>query len=602
MAIIDEIKQKIDIVEVIGQYAKLTKSGRTLRAPCPFHSEKKPSFFVYPDQQTWHCFGACNTGGDVFSFIMKKEGLDFGDALRLLAEKAGVTLPSRINAEAEESNRDKLSQINLTAAQFYSNLLISPPAGEKARDYLKNRGVNDTSLASFQLGYSLPGWESLKQYLIGKGFVEDDIVEAGLIIRADETGKTHDRFRDHLMFPIMDDRGRITGFGARVLDPNSSGPKYINSPQTRIFDKSGTLYGFHLAKSAIRQKNLAVLVEGYMDVIIAHQYGFSNVVAPMGVAITEKQIAQLKKLTHNLALALDPDTAGEEAAMRCVEYENSLDAELKVISLPGGKDPDEVIKENSRAWQDLVEKAIPVIEYTIKVITARLDLKTIQGKSEAVNKILPIIAQVKAGTRQYQYLTRLAIAINIDEKKLEAALGRYRIDRRARESKTQALQKATRTIRSNVLEEYLLAIFLRHPEIRAMSEKILPEYFENSENRDIFDKWLKSEGIFNKESLDPAVQEHFELLISRNLPDDEIEKRCSDCIIRLREKFLRSLTAKQGEVLAQEAEIGDQSTVLSKLEEIGTRSHEELKEIFETGVGYKADMISDSKNKRNRES
>jgi DNA primase len=603
MAVIDEIKQKIDIVEVIGQYVKLTKSGRTLRAPCPFHSEKKPSFFVYPDQQTWHCFGACNTGGDVFSFIMKKEGVDFSDALRLLAEKTGVAIPSRLNTAAEDSNREKLFQINLSAAQYYSNLLLSLPAAEKARNYLKSRGLNDSSLANFQLGYSLPGWESLKQYLIGKGFIESEIIEAGLIIRADETGKTHDRFRDHIMFPIMDDRGRITGFGARVLDPNSSGPKYTNSPQTRIFDKSGSLYGFHLAKSNIRQQNLAVLVEGYMDVIIAHQYGFSNVVAPMGVAITEKQISQLKKLTHSLALALDPDTAGEEAAMRCVEYENSLDAELRVISLPGGKDPDEVIKEDPQNWKTQVEKSIPVIEYTIRVITARLDLKSIQGKTEAVNKILPIIAQVKAGTRQYQYLTKLALAINIDEKKLEAALGRFRVDRRAYESKTQAIQKATRTIRSNAIEEYILAILLRHPEIREMSGSILPEYFENSENRDIFEKWLKSEGVtFDKESLDPALQEHFESLISRTLPDDGIEKKCSDCVIRLREKFLRNLMTKQAEELALEAETGDSSSVLSKLAEIGTRNNEELKEIFETGVGYKADMISESKNKHNKES
>ena len=189
-------------------------------------------------------------------------------------------------------------------------------------------------MANFQLGYSLTGWESLKQYLMGKDFTENELIDAGLLIRTEETGKTHDRFRDHIMFPIMDERGRVTGFGARVLDPDFEGPKYINSPQTRIFDKSGSLYGIHLAKAAIRQKDLAVLVEGYMDVIVAHQYGFNNVIAPMGVAITEKQINQIKKLTRNIALALDPDTAGEEAAMRCVEYENSLDAEVRVITFP----------------------------------------------------------------------------------------------------------------------------------------------------------------------------------------------------------------------------------------------------------------------------
>ena len=339
MSVIDEIKQKVDIVEVVGQYVQLNKSGRTFRAPCPFHSEKKPSFFVYPEQQTWHCFGACNTGGDVFSFIMKKEGLDFGDAIRLLAEKTGVVLPSRANFEAEDRARDKILQINQTAAQYFHNLLLSSQAAENARQYLNRRGLNDKSISDFQLGYSLPNWESLKQYFLEKGFEENQLFEAGLIIKSPETGKSHDRFRNHLMFPIMDERGRVTGFGARVLDPASEGPKYINSPQTRVFDKSGSLFGIHLARSAIREKNLAVMVEGYMDVIIAHQFGFNNVIAPMGVAITERQINQIKKLTRNIALALDPDAAGEEAAMRCISYENSLDAEVKVITLPVGKDP-----------------------------------------------------------------------------------------------------------------------------------------------------------------------------------------------------------------------------------------------------------------------
>src|ERR1035437_3845666 len=270
MGVIDDVKQKIDILEVIGQYVQLTKSGRTFRAPCPFHSEKKPSFFVYPEQQSWHCFGACHTGGDVFSFIMKEEGLDFGDALRALAEKTGVAIPSQAKSEAEDKARDIIFQINQAASQYFHNLLLNSPAAAKARQYLESRGVNEKSISDFQFGYSLPSWEALKLYLTEKGFGEADLINAGLLIRTEESGKTHDRFRDHIIFPIMDDRGRATGFGARVLD--NSSPKYVNSPQTRIFDKSGSLYGIHLSRSFIREQNLAVLVEGYMDVIIAHQY------------------------------------------------------------------------------------------------------------------------------------------------------------------------------------------------------------------------------------------------------------------------------------------------------------------------------------------
>ena len=580
MSIIDEIKQKADIVEIIGQYAQLVKSGRTFRAPCPFHSEKKPSFFVYPEQQTWHCFGACNTGGDVFSFIMKKEGISFGDALRLLAEKAGVAIPSQAKFEAEDKIRDRIFQVNLAAAQFFHNLLLNSPAAEKARNYLNSRGLSEKAITDFQLGYSLPAWESLKKYLMEKGYTEIDISEAGLIVRA-ENGLTHDRFRNQIMFPIMDERGRTTGFGARVLEADYSGPKYINSPQTRIFDKSGSLYGIHLARTAIRQQNMAILVEGYMDVIIAHQYGFANVIAPMGVAITEKQINQIKKLTRSIALALDPDTAGEEAAMRCIGYENKLDAEVKVISMPPGKDPDEVIIENTSQWELLVGRALPVIEYAIGIVTAKLDLKTMQGKTEAMNKLLPIIAEVQAGPRQYHYLTRLSLAVGIEDKKLEAALSRFKADRRFKETRTQAIQKATRSIRSNPIEEYILAILLQHPEVKPRSEDILAEYFENSENREIFKKWQQSaETTAVRGLLDPVIQEHYDSLAARDLPGSEIESRLEDCLIRLRERYLRNLKRQQQEALALEAETGDRTAVLSKLLEQGTAIDEELAKIF----------------------
>lgn len=580
MSVIDEIKQKIDIVEVIGQYVQLTKSGRTLRAPCPFHSEKKPSFFVYPEQQTWHCFGACNTGGDIFSFIMKKEGVDFSEARRMLAEKAGVIIPSQVKNEAEDRARDKIYQVNLAAAQYFHNLLLNSPAAEKARQYLKGRGLIEKTVADFQLGYSLPGWESLKTYLLDKGFTEIEILEAGLILRPEGQTKTHDRFRHHIMFPIMDDRGRVTGFGARVLEANADGPKYINSPQTRVFDKSGSLYGIQFAKSAIREKNLAVLVEGYMDVIIAHQYGFSNVMAPMGVAITERQINQIKKWTHNLALALDPDSAGEEAAMRCVAYENTIDAEVKVITLPDGKDPDEVIKESNQRWQEQVDKAVPVIEFTIKMIAAKFDLKSMQGKTELVNKVLPVIAGVKSGPRQYQYLTQLSITAGIDVKRLESALGRLKTDRKVWETRPQAIQKATRTIRSNPVEEYILALLLQHPELKDRFGEVKGEYFENSENRVIFDMWKQSSSVTDAEASDEAIRDHLNDLRNRQIPGDEIEKRFTDCLLRLRETYLRNLKRIQEEALALEAESGDRAAVLAKLQEHGTEIDQELGKIF----------------------
>src|ERR1035437_1075142 len=247
MSVVDEVKQKLDIVEVIGSYVQLSKSGRTLKGLCPFHSEKHGSFFVYPERQSWHCFGACGTGGDVLSFIMKKENVEFGEALRMMAERAGVVIPTRSEPIVDKDEKDKLYQLNQSAAQYYNNLLVNTPLGEKVRHYLAGRGVSPESITDFQLGYSLPNWDSMTQYFIGKGETESDLLAAGLVIDTEGKGK-HDRFRNRLMFPIVDNRGRTLGFGARALD--DSQPKYLNSPQTPIFDKSGNLYGINFATEA----------------------------------------------------------------------------------------------------------------------------------------------------------------------------------------------------------------------------------------------------------------------------------------------------------------------------------------------------------------
>ena len=592
MSVIDEVKQRLDIVEVISQYASLTKAGRTFKALCPFHSEKHPSFFVYPEQQSWHCFGACNTGGDVFSFIMKKEGIDFGEALRLLAQRAGVRIPSRSEQDAGKDKRERLYQVNEATAQYFHNLLINSPAGEKAREYLANRGLSPETIANFQLGFSPNSWKALKQYLIERGYSESELLTAGLVIEAD-TGETHDRFRNKLMFPIFDIKGRITGFGARVLD--DSLPKYINSPQTPIFDKSGSLYGINLATVAIRQQNLAVIVEGYMDVITAHQNGFNNVVASMGTSVTEKQVSTLKRLTKNMALALDADTAGEEAMLRGVGYENTLDAEVRVIILPGGKDPDDVIREDATMWQYLLEEALPVVDYTFNMVTSELDLTTAKDKTLAVGKLLPIIAEIKDTVRQAHYLQKLARLVKVSERSIEAALSRVKPSQgrpKAKESYT------LHPLLSNRLEEYCLALLLQHPELKQSDQASSPEYFQDTENREIFIAWQQVNDLASlKEKLDPAIWEHLDSLITKNLPANQIEQKYANCVLRLREKFLRDLEAKRGEILALAAEAGGIAAELAKLQEQGIEVSAQLGEVFtqksqrsaskETGYGIK---------------
>ena len=581
MSIIDEVKQRTDIIEVVSQYATLKKAGRTFRALCPFHSEKHPSFFVYPEQQSWHCFGACNTGGDVFSFIMKKEGIDFGDALRLLAQKAGVTIPSRFEPEAGKDERERLYQVNQASAQYFHNLLLNSPVGEKARDYFASRGLSLKTIADFQLGFSPDSWEALEQYLMERGYTKSELLTAGLVIEA-EGGGTHDRFRNRLMFPIFDIRGRIVGFGARVLD--DSLPKYLNSPQTLIFDKSSCLYGINLAAAAIRQQNLVVIVEGYMDVITAHQNGFNNVVASMGTSVTEKQVGTLKRLTKNMALALDADAAGEEATLRAIGYENTLDAEVKVIILPRGKDPDNVIREDAKIWQNLLEEALPIVDYTFNVVTAELDLNTAKGKSLAVDKLLPIIAEMKDTVRQAHYLQKLARLVKVSQRSLEAALGRIKPSQGKRQSKEPSQERVTQALHpllSSPVEEYCLALLLQHPELKGRNEGLSPEYFENSENREIFTAWQQANDLSSlKDGLDSAIWEHLDSLITRSLPANQIEQKYANCVLRLREKFLRSLEVKRAGVLALEAESGGTAAELAKLEEQGIEVSVQLGEVF----------------------
>ncbi len=580
MGIIDEVKQRTDIVEIIGEYASLTKAGRTFRGLCPFHSEKHPSFFVYPEQQSWHCFGACNSGGDVFSFIMKKQNIDFGEALRLLAQRGGITIPSRFEPEAKKEERERLYQVNQAAVQYFHNLLLNSPVGEKAREYFTSRGFSPKTVTDFQLGFSLNSWDALRQYLMERGYTESELLTAGLIIEA-EAGGTHDRFRNRLMFPIADIRGRIVGFGARVLD--DSLPKYINSPVTPIFDKSGSLYGINLAAAAIRQRNLVVLVEGYIDTITAHQNGFNNVVASMGTAVTEKQVGALIKQTRtkNIVLALDADTAGEEAMLRGVGYENTLETEVKVMVLPKGKDPDDVIKENTETWSQLLADARAIMYYTFTMVTADLDMTKEENQILAASKLLKIIADTKDSVRLDRYLRKLENVTGITYRKLEEALSKIKQESKAKRPRQEVITRTVRSLLSSPIEEYCLTLLLQHPELKASDQGLSTEYFENSENREIFTAWQRVDTLPSlKDRLDGAIWEYLDSLIAKSLPNNQIEQRYNNCVLRLQEKFLRSLEAKKAEVLALEAKSGGTAAELAKLEEQGIEVSVQLGKVF----------------------
>jgi DNA primase len=481
MSVTDEIKERLDIVEVISNYVPLKKAGRNYKGLCPFHGEKTPSFVVFPDSQGWHCFGACGTGGDIFSFVMKRENLDFGEALKLLAAKAGVELQPREGpAPAAEQHLERLREIVAAAAVYFQYLLVNAGEAAIAREYLERRGLVPATWESWQLGYSLDSWDALKDQLLRKGYTLEDVEEAGLVIWRDDEGAppaadagpdrkrgAYDRFRGRLMIPIRDGQGRTAGFGARVLreDPARPQPKYINSPETPLFDKGSLVFGLDMARKAIRDVDLAVLVEGYMDVLMSHQVGVRNVVAGMGTALTEAQLRLIKRYSNNITLALDPDAAGDHATLRGLEtarqalqrewvpvidprglvrQESRLKAQLRIAALPDGLDPDELAYKDPQGWQQVIARARPIVDYYLIVVGREEDLSTARGKSNAVDRMAPLIEEIASPVERQHYIQTLARLIQTDERlvadQLSAAVRRAeREGQRERRSSTAPL-------------------------------------------------------------------------------------------------------------------------------------------------------------------
>ncbi len=438
MSTIDDIKARLDIVDVVGSYVQLKKAGRTYKGLCPFHAEKTPSFVVNPDRQTWHCFGACGTGGDIFTFVQRAENTDFSGALRLLAERAGVELKPRSPVEqAEDETRQRLFDINALAAQFFYNQLLNARAAEAARAYLQKRQVDDAARDRFGLGYALDSWDALLDTLVQRGYQPEEVHAAGLAVER-EGGGHYDRFRARLIFPIRDERGRVIGFGGRTL--GDALPKYLNSPQTPLFDKGGGLYAIDLAREAIRRTGTAVVVEGYMDVVSLHQRGFMNVVASLGTALTEAQVQLAARFASTLVLALDADSAGNAATLRGLQVAaravathkrrgigpggrlstvEKREVELRISVLPPGLDPDDLVKQNPAEWERRVKASKPVPDYYFTALVADLDLTTPVGKEEAVNRLLQVIRDELDGpVEQAHYLQWLARLTHVDERQL----------------------------------------------------------------------------------------------------------------------------------------------------------------------------------------
>ena len=571
MTVVDDIKARLDILEVVGQRVPLQRSGRSYKGNCPFHQERTPSFHVFPDRQSWRCFGACATGGDAITFVMRAENMEFGEAIRQLARQVGLPMPERQGARSDPA----AYRINEAACAYFQRTLASTQ-GAEARAYMERRGLDRASTETFQLGLAPLDGESLRSHLMREGFEPGQLVAAG-VVRESDDGQQRDLFRGRLMFPIRDGDGRLAGFGGRALD--DSQPKYLNSPQGEVFDKSRILYAMDRARDDIR-KNGAVIVEGYMDAIAAHRAGFHNVVASMGTALTEPQVNAIRRLTGRVTMALDQDAAGQQATLRSLEsswriYHSQVARqsagatmlqrpelpEIRIAALPTGQDPDDVIRRSPEEWRGLVENARPLLEFVISAMSASIDLATPQGKAAVADQVSRLIFAVQDAPQQDFYLQMLAQKLEVPQETLRASISRPSTPRRPRASQNRqppvpAQEEATSSpfaiLDRDPLEEYCLSLLMRYPDLGEYAESLTPELFLRPENREIFANYLDFsavsedgndeyvEGVW--ETVPPGVREQVQALRDKSLPPMDILKRrraITDVVVRLEERSIR---------------------------------------------------------------
>jgi DNA primase len=635
MSVTDEIKERLDIVDVVSRYVPLKKAGHSYKGLCPFHNEKTPSFVVFPDSQSWHCFGACGTGGDIFAFVMKRENLDFGEALKLLASQAGIELQARgEQASAEERRLERLREIVSEAAIYFHYLLNRAGEAQIARDVLERRGLTRETWEGWQLGYALDSWDALRDRMAPKGYALEEMEAAGLVIRRDDGSGFYDRFRGRLMIPIRDVQGRTIGFGGRVLreDPERPQPKYINSPETPLFDKGSVLYGLDMARKAIRDADLAVLVEGYMDVLMSHQVGVRNVVAGMGTALTDVQLRQIKRYTGNITLALDPDTAGDAATLRGLEtarqslerdwepvlgptglvrQESRLKAQLRIATLPEGLDPDELARNDPDRWQQVIAQARPLVDYYLAVVSAEENLTTARGKANAVARMAPLIREIANPVERTHYIQLLARMVQTDERLVAeqvAAAGREK-DRKTTAERTAGKTRPPAQVEGGSpgpaqgqdaqapfgLEEHILGCLLCRPDLMGQLDAELigqqapplcHDDFASAENRAILLALLAAPASEVTEGdpelvplgLPDVLQERCQAVIAQTrrdptLTDEKLLKDLGDSLLRLRARNLRQQTRQLEQLILESQQSG---------------AHEQLREYQELMVSYGA--------------
>ena len=539
---IEEIKNRLDIVEVVGSYIKLQKTGANFRAICPFHSEKKPSFFVSPRLQIFKCFG-CGAVGDIFKFVMMIEGVEFGDALRMLAQRAGVELKRELPELRTE--RRKLYEICELAARFFEKQLEKSSVGKEAQKYLLGRKISEDSIKKWRLGYAPNTWDELTKFLLSKNYSQEDIEKTGLVVKR-EDGSLYDRFRGRIVFPIFDLNSQVVGFGARVFKEKDKEEiaKYINIPNTVLYDKGKILYGLDKAKVEIRRKDCCILVEGYTDVILAHQAGDENVVATSGTALTPYQLKILKRYSDNLIIGFDMDVAGDSATKRGIDLAQLYGFNIKVLRLPEGKDPAQVIAEDEKKWKEVLKNPKSIYEFYFESAFSQFDKETAEGKRKISEVLLPFIKRIQNKIEQTHWIQELAKDLRVGEDVIVKELEKVKLEQEIYGLEPEEMVKEAPKPKKEILEERMMSLVLNFPEFL---EKI-PEGFDkffSLQVKQLIDI-IKSDPKLEKSKIPSELKDWLNvLLLKAEIEGKGIEKKEAEQDFLFCLKELKSLKIKK---------------------------------------------------------
>jgi len=575
---IDEIKSRLDIVEVIGSYIKLQKTGINFRAICPFHSEKKPSFFVSPARQIWHCFG-CGKGGDIFGFVREIEGVEFGDALRILAQRAGVELKRQTPEYVKlRSERERLYEICELATKFFEKQLEGSAVGKEAKKYLLGRGITEESIKKWRLGYSPDVWQGLSDFLTSQGYKKEEIEKAGLALTS-EQGSFYDRFRGRIIFPIFDLNSQIIGFGGRIFKEKDKTEiaKYVNTPNTLLYDKSRVLYGLDRAKLEMRRRDVCVLVEGYTDVIMSHQAGIANVVATSGTALSPYQLKTLKRYSENLILGFDMDVAGDSATKRGIDLAQSQGFNIKIVRLQAGKDAADIISKNQKDWETALVEAKSILDFYFETAFSAKNPKTPEGKKEISKILLPVLKRIPNQIEKSFWLQKLSKNLEVREEDLREELKKAKLSEEIYGLEPEELVNLPQKSRRELLEERLMVIVLKsgNKKINLVEEEKISHF--SPETQEILTN-LKKDPNFSPEKLSPKVQNYFSYL-SLKAEVEEIEEKDIEPEIKICLKEIQSLEIKNKlDELSKEIKKAEEEKNFKKIEKLIQEFNEFAKE------------------------